>query len=377
MTDASTSSIPVVTAEQARWFRFCRSGLATRFVTPEAVASALFGVQAQILPAAALALWNRAADLDEARFNELLYTERTLVKLWGQRGTLHLYASADWPLLHAARSINRTWWERQVGEEGQDEHEAIIERVASLLRERETLGRSDLRAAQLELSDDHFSAWGGIFADLVRRGYACHAGRAGNEGRFAHRERWLPALDWRPPDADAANIEVMRRYFAAYGPATLHDFAYWRAVGVAQSRPWRQALAGDLAEVTVDGRPMLILRSDLPHLLAQPPARGDWPVRMLYRFDPYLLAHREKEWVVDPADYNRVWRPAGHIEGVVLVQGRAAATWRYDRTGKGLLITVSPFKQLPRYVASAIRKTAPRIANFFGLPLVDISEQVD
>jgi hypothetical protein len=368
-------SAPSVTAEQMRWFRLQRSGLVNPFATPEEAAAALFGIQAQILPAGALALWNRTNGLSEERFNHLLYTERTLVKLWGQRGTLHLYTSTDWPLLCAARSVNRTWNEQQVVDEAQARHEALIEQVAALLRERATLGRSDLRAAGLELDDHHYSAWGGIFADLVRRGYACHAGRVGNEGRFAHRERWLPDLAWHLPATDEANINVMRRFFAAYGPATIQDFSYWRYVPLAQIRPWQQTLAAELAEVEVEGRPMFVLRRDLEELMAQPPKRAAWPIKMLYRFDPYLLAHKDKAWVTDSDFYKQIWRPAGHIEGIVLAHGRAVATWRYDRKGRGLAITVKPFKKLPRYVQRAVEQHAPQIAAFFALPLLDINFQ--
>jgi hypothetical protein len=365
-------SSPPITPEQVRWHRMQRSGLVESFATPEAAASALFGVQAQILPAAALALWNRTRGLTEAQFNDLLFSKRTLVKLWGQRGTLHLYASTDWPLLHGARSVNRTWWERQLAGDDLTRHEALIEQLVTLLRERETIGRSDLRTAGLELQDEHFSAWGGVFADLVRRGHACHAGRVGNEGHFAHRERWLPDLDWQPPDSHRANVEVMRCFLAAYGPATLQDFAYWRSVTSAQARSWLESLEAMTVHVTMNDRPMLLLAEDLNSLLTTPPEPEAWPVRMLYRFDPCLLAHKEKDWVVDPAYYKRIWRPAGHIEGIVLAHGQALATWRYDRKGRGLLITIAPFKKLPRYVRSAIDKTAPQVAAFFASPLTEL-----
>jgi hypothetical protein len=164
----------------------------------------------------------------------------------------------------------------------------------------------------------------------------------------------------------------MRRFFAAYGPATLQDFAYWRSVTHAQARAWLASLQETTVHVTVNGRPMVLLVGDLNTLLATPPEPEAWPVRMLYRFDPYLLAHKEKDWVADPAFYKRIWRPAGHIEGIVLAHGQAVATWRYDRKGRGLLITVAPFKKLPRYVRRAIDKTAPQIASFFALPLAGL-----
>lgn len=366
------TSTPALSAEQARWFRLQRSGLVTPFANAESVAAALFGVQAQILPAAGLALWNRTGEFSESHFNDLLFEQRTLVKLWGQRGTLHLYASQDWPLLHAARSVNKTWWERDLDDQQLRDYEMVIGQIVTLLRERPTIGRTDLRNGGFALQDHHFSAWGGVFADLVRRGYACHAGRVGNEGQFAHRERWLPDLVWEPPDPEQANITVMRRFFAAYGPATLQDFAYWRSAAVANARSWLRALRAELVEVEVAGQPQWALAADLPLLQESPPPAAAWPVRMLYRFDPYLLAHKEKGWLVDAPFYDRIWRPAGHIEGIVLVHGRAAATWRYDRKGRGLAITVAPFRKLTRTVEKAIQKQAPQIAGFFGLPLTDL-----
>lgn len=365
-----------LTPEQIRWHRLRRGGLIEPFPTAPEAAAALAGVQAQILPAAGLALWNRTQGLNQAGLDDLLNSSRTLVKLWGQRGTLHLYAAADWPLLNAARTLERTWWERRTaGDEVKlQEHRQLIEEVAALLRSHESLGRRDLRASGLPLSDELLSPWGGIFADLVRLGYACHAPRSEGEGRFVARERWLPDLEWSPPDPHDANRTLARRYFAAYGPATLDDFAYWRYARVGQARAWIAEFADELVEVEVDGRPAgWLLRQDAEIAQEAPPPPEAWPVIMLYRFDPHLLAHRGKDWVVPAAHYNAVWRPAGHIEGVVLAHGQAVATWRYARKGRSLDIQVKPFGRLPRGVKGAVKKRAQGVADFFGLTLGDVN----
>ena len=364
-----------LTPEQLRWHRLRRGGLIEPFAGATEAAAALAGVQAQILPAAALALWNRTRGLDQAQFDDLLNSARTLVKLWGQRGTLHLYATADWPLLYAARSAERTWWERRMADDAAQaqSHRQLVEEVAALLRTRESLGRRDLRASGLPLTDELLSPWGGIFADLVRLGYACHAPRSEGEGRFVARESWVPHLDWSPPDPVDANRALARRYFAAYGPATLHDFAYWRAAKVEQARHWLEELAGELVEVTVAGQPAgWLLRRDVDEAQAAPPPAEAWPVHMLYRFDPHLLAHREKDWVVPAAHYTAVWRPAGHIEGIVMHHGQAVATWRYERKGRSLIVQVNPFGRLPRGVKGAVEKRAQGVADFFGMRLADV-----
>ncbi len=365
-----------LTPEQVRWRRLQSGGLVQPFADAPEAAAALVGVQAQIQPAAALALWNRTRGLDHARFDDLLNTTRSLVKLWGQRGTLHLYASQDWPLLHAACSINQTWWERRMaGDDAKaEEHSRMVEAVAELLRTCESFGRRDLRASGLPLSDEMLSPWGGIFADLVRRGYACHAPRSQGEGRVVARERWLPDLAWELHDPTEANRIIARRYFAAYGPATLRDFADWRSAYMGQARQWVADLADELVEVEVAGQPAgLLLRRHAEAAQATPPSAEAWPIHMLYRFEPYLLAHRDKDWVVPQAYYKAVWRPAGHIEGIVMDHGQAVATWRYVRKGRGLDIQVNPFGRLPRGVKQVVTKRAGQIAAFFGLTLNDLT----
>lgn len=399
-------STPIpVTLEQVRRFRLTRSGLLEPFATPEDAAAALAGIQAQILPAAGVALWNRTRGLTHARFEQMLFTERTLVKIWGQRGTLHLYRSEDWPLICAMISGAKSWWGRTAEKEDRyDDYDRLVEDVAAELRRRsalgQTMGRSDLRAAAptanplpaeapdalgeapgpsggpapLDLSDEHLSPWGGVFADLVRRGYACHAGREG-EGRFVAREAWLPHLAWKPPDYETANITVLRRYVRAYGPTTCEDFRYWRLAYAEPARRWWSSIEDELVPVTITdaaskGTPAkdrvhYVFADDLAALTA-PVAGAPSPLHMLYRFDPLLLGHRDKSWIVPPEHYRRVWRPAGHIEGVLLVAGQAAGTWRYQRKGSTLQIAVQPFRKPSKRLAGQVERTSAQIAAFFG-----------
>ena len=358
-----------------RWFRLHRSGLVEPFAMPEAAARALGGIQAQILPAAALSLWNRTSGLTYRAFEKRLYEERSLVKLWGQRHTLHLYPSQEWPLIHSALATRTTWWQRSWQKAGGDldAYNRAVQHLAETIRHKETLGRSELRDMDLGLGESALSAWGGIFSELVHHGHACHARPIGGEGRFAHREVWLPDLDWTLPAHEAANVELLHRYFQAYGPSTVQDFAYWRGIKVSDARRWVAAQPDAFSEVIVEGQSLLALQEDVKTLQQIPPSPDDWPIRLLYRFDPLLLAHRDKSWLVEPEFYSRVWRPAGHIEGSILERGRLAGTWRYKRSGRGLTLTVFPFRPLSVKAEKVISLQAAGVADFFGLPLLDLA----
>ena len=351
-----------------------RAGLVDPFATPALACAAIGGVQAQIVPAAGLALWNRTRGFTHAALERGLYDDRTLIKLWGQRHTLHLYPSHEWAFVHAVVSSRETWWERQFIARGGDAtaHRAVVARVTAMLEQRGTLGRGDLRAADLGLPAELLSSWGGIFAELVRRGVACHAKPVGSDGRFAHRTHWLQDLAWDVPDSESANIEFARRYLRTYAPASTQDFAYWRGARVGDAARWIAALGDEVSCVRMNGRDAWMLREDLAMLGERPPPRSAWPVRMLYRFDPLLLAHRDKDWAVAPEFYDRVWRPAGHIEGIVLVHGRAAATWRYERDEDDVAITVHPFEALDARTKREIEAGADGVAGYFEARLSDV-----
>lgn len=366
-----TQSVLSADLSQVRWLRLRRTGLIDPFVTPEHVAQELAGVQAQIHPAAGLALAARTHSLDLAGYDARLFADRTLVKLWGQRGTLHVYPMTEWPLVCAMLAERKSWWGRTAERTDRyADYAALVRQAEALLRAKGVMGRSDLRASGLITDAEHLSPWGGIFADLVRAGHACHAARDG-EGIFAHRAYWRPDLAWAPPDPEQANRTLLRRYLHTYGPATLQDYAYWHGGPRASARRWWESLTDELATVSIDGVEMSLLRTDIDELLA-PADELRGTVRLLYRFDPLLLAHKDKRWIVPAAQHKQVFRIAGHIEGVVIDGGLAVATWRYQRKSSGLIITLEPFTRLAVRVRRAIENEARRVAAFFRLPLAGI-----
>jgi hypothetical protein len=67
---------------------------------------------------------------------------------------------------------------------------------------------------------------------------------------------------------------------------------------------------------------------------------------------------------VDAAHYKRVYRPAGWLTPVVLVDGRAAGVWSHRRAGAALEIRVEPFRPIPKRVRDAVREEADDLGRF-------------
>src|SRR5262245_58582534 len=85
-----------------------------------AVASRLCGLHAQLMSSAELTLWARVEGLDRNAVQRALWGDRTLVKMWAMRGTLHLLPSDELPLWHAALGTNRRYlkpalWKKYFG----------------------------------------------------------------------------------------------------------------------------------------------------------------------------------------------------------------------------------------------------------------------
>jgi Winged helix DNA-binding domain len=83
------------------------------------VVAEIAGLHAQVMSSADLTLWARVADLEPDAVRRALWEERTLVKTWAMRGTLHLLPAAELPLWRAALGTRRHYlqpvWLRNFG----------------------------------------------------------------------------------------------------------------------------------------------------------------------------------------------------------------------------------------------------------------------
>ena len=193
----------------------------------------------------------------------------------------------------------------------------------------------------------------GLLVMASLRGRLCMAGRAGRQPAFARTDQWI---GWEAPDPAEAGAGLVRRYLAAYGPSTPAHLAPWAGVAPAVARSLWGLVAGELAEVRVEGGRAWLLAQDLPRLADPPPAPG---VRLLASGDPLLLGRDREALLPDPDLRARVWRAIGGA-GLVLVDGVPAALWSARKAGRTLRATVEPVGRPPRAaVAAAFERLAP------------------
>ena len=309
--------MPTVTTQQVLAWRmrrqFLDGGTAADAVQ---VADRLCGVQAQVASSAALAVSVRTGRRATEEIDTALRTDRTLVRMWAVRGTLHLLTPRQAALQTALLGQLRTWerpsWLRGFGVT-RAELDAVLTGIAQLLDGR-VLTREQLVAELVEhvgskhLAEKLTSGWGALLKPAAFTGLLCHGPSNGNRVTFTSPASWLPG--WRPADPERAGPEVVRGYLGAYGPATREDVANWlrRGVQASQVRSWFAALGDELVTIEVDGAPAMMLAEHVDELAGIEPASG---VRLLGAFDQYVIAVSRS---LIPAEHHaKVSRTAGWI----------------------------------------------------------------
>jgi hypothetical protein len=351
-----------ISLDQLRWHRLTRSGLITPFTSAGECAEALIGIQAQMPRAAALAIASRINRFSFREFEFLLYRQRSLIRTWGQRDTLHVYRSSDWRSLVDTFRNRHSWAYAKFQKAGGSdvEYEQFIEKIGDVLKSSKPLTRDEIsRHTGIESS-----AWGGLLIDAAYRGFVSDAG----DRRFSHGLQWTSNLSVADERKCTCLLNLVQRYLRCYGPAGVEDVAFWLKEKTTIVKRLFTKL--NLIKVLCDGAHLFALQEDHDNIasLSPPQYAQKWPTIILYRFDPLLLAHKTKEWIVPAEHYDKVWMAGGHVAGVILRRGVATAKWHYKKGGGQYSIDVTSFSgsKISQSIKSKVVRHEKFLNNFFG-----------
>jgi hypothetical protein len=147
----------------------------------------------------------------------------------------------------------------------------------------------------------------------------------------------LPLSTWLPdPVEPATPDELLVRYLAAFGPATVRDAQAW--CGLTRLREVADRLGSRLRRFRgEDGAELL----DVPDgVLPDPDVPA--PVRFLAEYDNVTLGHADRSRVVPEADHVPVQGGPGGWVGSLLVDGLVSALWAARREGDVTVLHIRP-----------------------------------
>jgi hypothetical protein len=273
---------------------------------PDGVAGLLCGAHAEVLSAAELSVGRRIAGATRADVQHALWQERTLVKTFGPRGTVHLLPAADLPMwtgaLSALPSSVPAHPEGVRFTPGQADE--VIAAIGDALADAElTVDElTDALASRpgpwavertMDAFQDKWPRWRQLTSTAAHRGVLCFGPDRGRKVTYTNPHRWVSGF--RPADGETALRTLVTRYLHTGTPAEPH--------------------------------------------------RG---VRLLSYFDPYVVAGQPRERLYPAAAAARALTPSGQAGNypVLLVDGVVGGVWHQRRSGRKLTITVEPLREL-------------------------------
>jgi Winged helix DNA-binding domain len=334
--------------------RMARHGFATRPCrTPAEAAAITTAIQAQDKYATRIGVWSRSRGFDEPAVLRAIDPDRTVVRTWLMRGTIHLVSAQDLRWLvrligpAVARKYRTRWAQLGLTDEVLDR---CVAALPDLLADG-PLSRNEVRSGLAErgivLDHPDPALYNHMLLHATTVGLVCRGEDRGQQNSFALLDEWVPDAP-EGPSGDDALAELARRYFRAYSPATAADFGTWSGLAFARAVA---LIRDELTPTDVDGRPGFRLGE-------VEPARG---VRLLPAFDNYLIGYRDRAAMVAPERQSRIYQ-GGWIRPVVLEDGRAVGTWALDRpSGR---VTVEPFGDLSGRVWRAVEDEVDDLGRF-------------
>jgi hypothetical protein len=329
------------------------------------------GLQAQVLSAAALGMRVRSTGMRAADIGRALNDERSIVRSWLMRGTLHVVASEDlrWlvellgPVFVRASATRHA----QLGLDD-DLKTRGVAAIRKILTGSGPMTRYELFN---RLGDKGISLKPKTQAMIHLIGLAAMHGvlclgpeRDDGESTYVLLDDWVAPA--RTLAREAALAELARRYFAAYGPATVEDLRAWSGIAIAEARSAVAGAKASLTDVTIHGQPALLLKDRAKRAPTIQPSQ----VRLLPAFDTYLLGYRRRDLAVSPALQRRLQRGGGWLHPAVVVNGRAVAAWSLRRSGRRGVLNIEPSEPISRAMRAGIEAEVADIGRFLDLQMV-------
>ena len=279
----------------------------------------LNGFQAQYMTNVYHGLQIRCREpLEQTRIRE------QLVKSWTIRGTLHAFAEADLPLfLHA----DRRHYLREVDTAAADEFigaerkkilaDRIVNLIGSGVNDRAALKEHcQLSGMTEQESKSIFNAWGGTLRDLAERGILCY--QAQQKKTF----RLCPTF--QPLAESTAKLEILRRYFTHFAPATVKDAAYYLGCTQAEVREYLQRLP--VRAIELENRTYFQIEQEEKEIPEIPACL------FLAGFDQLMLGYAKEQNPFLPQEAIRgIFNLAGIVMPAILLRGSVVGKWKKQK----------------------------------------------
>jgi Winged helix DNA-binding domain len=331
--------------------------------TPADVVGWLGAMQAQDFLGAKWSVGLRAPGVSDAMVEQSL-ADRTIVRTWPMRGTLHFVAQADvrWMLALLPPRVlaaSKGRW-RALGL-----NDKIFAQTRTVFRQALRGGKQLTRDEMYQVLERAKIRTAGqrgyhLLCRNAQEGLICLGAPRGKQQTFVLLDEWVPPA--KPLEREEALAQLVSRYFTSHGPATIKDFVWWSGLTVKDAQTGIAMNVSQFASDVVEGKTYWMARR-------MPPLQTPSPVvRLLPGFDEYILGYTERDPVLDPRHARKVYSGLNLLfNPTIVIDGRIQGTWKRSIRKETVDLRLNPFKRLTKAEAHALQRAILRYGEFLGL----------
>jgi hypothetical protein len=172
--------------------------------------------------------------------------------------------------------------------------------------------------------------------------------------KYATLSDWLPEIDLESTTPQEAQAWLVRRYLAAFGPATFDDVQWWTGLSRREVQASLEALKPAVREVTVEGwgDGYLMLDDDVQQLRDFAPPDAPY-ASILPGLDPYIMGYHDRRRFLAPEHCTKVFDRAGNAMPTVWANGRVVGAWGQRQDGSVIYGLFEPVGEEERALLEA------------------------
>lgn len=282
----------------------------------------LCGIQAQFMQNAIHALKIRCSDFDDKTISD------GLVKNWTLRGTVHVFSEDDLPLFlncNDGKDYRKNEWKGYSFWNQRDKwalsperqkffSDIILAALSDNVKTRDELKDICRQNGMTQTEEDSmFDPWGGGIRELCERGFINYT--------VKEKKEYCTSPEFDPLPKANAEIELARRYFTNYGPATIHDAQYFFKTTATKVKEWLKVLP--IESIVCNNKTYFFIDNGKVYNKNIPKCI------FLAGFDQLMLGYEKKESLILKQGHIRnIFNLAGIVMPSILLNGEIVGKWK-------------------------------------------------
>ena len=334
------------------------------FTTPAQVVASLGAVQAQDYAGFKWSVGLRLPSATDSDIEAAL-ADRSIVRTWALRNTLHTLAAEDvhWVLtLLSERLIGQHafyYKQQELDLKTIRKSQQILQRT---LENGQQLTRKEIAVALekkgIALGDMRLTF---ILLRAALDKVICLGARREKEFTYTLLDEWITAPK-EIMDHEEALAKLATIYFTGHGPATIKDFAWWTGITATEAKKGLEMIQVQLTSTNTDGQTYWMAPGITPD---KNKVKG---VFLLPGFDEYLLGYTDRSAAMEDEIFRKVvYTKNGLFNPTIVVNGRIEGLWKRTIKKNSVVIDLQPFTPFSKARLNAVAVQAKRYAKFLEL----------